>query len=82
MLLLPQDQAKDKVKVNANAWGPFLEAPGNFTSPELDFDIKVSRKVGRVLTSNEVHFVSLADKFTVPFSKLLKLPSGMKNKTA
>ena len=32
--------------------------------------------------SNEVHFVSLADNFTVPFSKLLKLPSVMENKNA
>ena len=63
-------------------WGPFLERPGNLTGPESDFDIKVSRKVGRVLTSNEVNFVSLADTFTVQFSNLLKLPPGMKNKTA
>ena len=56
------------------AWGPFLEAPGNFTGPGSDFDIKLSRKVGRVLTSDEVHFVSLADFFTVQFSNLLKLP--------
>ena len=55
-------------------WGPFLERPGNLTGPESDFDIKISGKVGRVLTSNEVHFVSLADNFTAPFSKLLKLP--------
>ena len=33
-----------------------------------------------VLTSNEVNFVSLADTFTVQFSNLLKLPSGMENK--
>ena len=30
---------------------------------------------GSVLTSSEVHFVSLADNFTLLFSKLLKLPS-------
>ena len=46
-------------------WGPFLESPGNLTSPKSDFEIKVSRKVGCVLTSNEVHFVSLANNFTV-----------------
>ena len=62
--------------------GPFLERPGNLTGPKTYFEIKVSRKVGCVLTSNEVHFVSLADNFTVPFSKLLKLPSLMENKTA
>ena len=28
-----------------------------------------------VLTSSEVHFVSLTDNFTLLFSKLLKLPS-------
>ena len=62
--------------------GPFLERPGNLTGPKSYFEIKVSRKVGRVLTSNEVNFVSLADTFTVQFSNLLKLPSGMENKTA
>ena len=45
------------------AWRPFLERPGNLTGPESDFDIKVSRKVERILTSDEVHFVSLADNF-------------------
>ena len=34
------------------------------------------------MTSNEVHFVSLADNVTVQFSNLLKLPSGMENETA
>ena len=55
-------------------WGPFLERPGNLPGLESDFDINVSRKVGRVLTSDEVDFVSLADHFTVQFSNLLKLP--------
>ena len=45
--------------------GPFLERPGNLTGPKSYFEIKFSRKVGCVLTSNEVHFVSLADNFTV-----------------
>ena len=62
--------------------GPFLERPGNLTGPKTYFEIKVSRRVGCVLTSIEVHFVSLADNLTVPFSKLLKLPSFMENKTA
>ena len=62
--------------------GPFLEAPGNLTGPKSYFAIKVSRKLGCVLTSNEVHFVSLADNFIVQFSNLLKLSSGMENKTA
>ena len=62
--------------------GPFLQRPGNLTGPKLYFEIKVLRKVGRVLTSNEVNFVSLADTFTVQFSNLLKLPSGMENETA
>ena len=61
--------------------GPFLERPGNLTGPKSHFEIKFSRKVGCVLTSNEVHFVSLADNFTVQFSNLLKLPSAMGNKT-
>ena len=54
----------------------------SLTGPKTYSEIKVSRRVGCVLTSNEVHFVSLADNFTVPFSKLLKLPSLMENKTA
>ena len=62
--------------------GPFLERPGNLTGPKSYFEITFSRKVGCVLTSNEVHFVSLADNFTVQFSNLLKLLSRMKNKTA
>ena len=56
------------------AWDPFLESPGNLTGPDSDFEIKVSRKEGCVLTSDEVHFVSLADNFNVQFSNLLKLP--------
>ena len=42
--------------------GPFLERRGNLKSY---FEIKVSRKVGCVLTSNEVQFVSLANNFAV-----------------
>ena len=37
--------------------------------PVSYFEIEVSRKVGCVLTSNEVHFVSLAENFTVNFQK-------------
>ena len=48
-------------------WSPFLERPGNLTGPESDFDVKVSRKGGRVLTLDEVHFVSLADNLNVQF---------------
>ena len=62
--------------------GPFLERPGNLTGPKSYFEIKVSRKVGRVLTYNEVHFVSLADNFAVQLSNPLKLLSGMEIKTA
>ena len=50
-------------------WGPFLERPGKLTGPVSYFEIEVSRKVGCVLTSNEVHFVSLAENFTVNFQK-------------
>ena len=62
--------------------GPFLERPGKLTGPVSYFEINVSRKVGRVLTYNEVHFVSLADNFTLQLSNFLKLPSGMAKKTA
>ena len=47
------------------SWGPFLKSPGILTGPKSYFKIKISRKGGCVLTSNEVHFVSLADNFTV-----------------
>ena len=60
--------------------GPFLERPGNLTGPESDFDMKVSRKVGRVLASIEVHFVSPADNFKAQFSNLLKLSLEWKTK--
>ena len=63
----------------ARTRGPFLDRPGNLTGPISYFEIKVSRRVGCVLTSNEVQFVSLADNFTVQFSNLLKLSSGMEN---
>ena len=61
-------------------WGPFLERPVNLAGPKSYFEIKVSRKVGCVLSSNEDHVVSLADHFTVQLSDVLKLPSGMENK--
>ena len=61
--------------------GRFSKDPGaNLVDPETDFDIKVSRKVGRVLTSNAVYFVSLADTFIVQFLNLLKLPLELKTK--
>ena len=63
------------------AWGLFLERPGNLTGPISYFEIKFSRRVGCVLTSNVVQFVSLADNFTAQFSNPLKLSSGMENKT-
>ena len=60
--------------------GLLLERPGNLTGPKSYFESKVSRKGGRVMTSNEVNFVSLADTFTVQFLNLLKLPSGISGK--
>ena len=45
-------------------WGPFLESAGNLTGPKLYFEIRVSRKVGSVLTSNEVDYVSIANNLT------------------
>ena len=62
--------------------GPFLERLVNLTGPKSYFEIEGSRKVGCVQTSNEVYFVSLTDNFSVQFSNLLKLSSGMKYKTA
>ena len=74
--LVPRTFTQARVKV----LGPVSRRPGNLTGPESDFDIKVSRKVGRVVTSDEVHFVSLADNLTVQFSNLLKLPLEWKTK--
>ena len=80
---LPSTLMKDKTSgPPQEGQGPFLERPGNLTSPISYFEIKFSRIVGCVLTSNEVHFVSLADNFTVQFSNLLKLLSRTKTKTA
>ena len=45
--------------------GPFLDTPGNSTGPKSYFEIKVARKAGCVLTSNEVHIVFLANNLTV-----------------
>ena len=69
-------------RATCRAWDPFLERPGNLTGPKSYFEIKISWKVGCLLTSNEVHIVSLADNFTVQLSNLLKLPSGMESRTA
>ena len=65
-------------------WSPktFLESPGNLTGPESDFDIKVSRKVERVLTFDEVHFDFLAHNFTVEIFNPFETPSRIENKTA
>ena len=79
-MLLPWSIIRS-VKETKNTSSPFLERPGNLTGPISYFEIKFSRRVGCVLTSNEVQFVSLADNFTVQFSNLLKLSSGMENKT-
>ena len=62
--------------------GPFLETPGNLRGPKSYFEIKVSRKTGCVLSSNEVHIVSLANNFAAPFSKRLKLQSLTEIETA
>ena len=76
-----QTQQKSTSRLHDNrARGPFLKRPGNLPGPESDFDIKVSRKVGCVLTFDEVHFVSLADNFTVQLSNFLKLPLEWKTK--
>ena len=45
--------------------GPFLERPDNLTGLKSDFEITISRKVECILNSNKVHFVSLANNFTV-----------------
>ena len=43
----------------------FSKDQGKLTGSVSYFEINVSRKVGCVLASNEVHFVSLAENFTV-----------------
>ena len=51
--------------ITNEAWGPFLEKPGKLTGPVSYFEIEVSRKVRCALSSNEVHYVSLAENITV-----------------
>ena len=46
-------------------WDPFLEIPGKLTALVSYFEIEVSRKVGCVLNSHEVHVVYLAENFSV-----------------
>ena len=64
-LLSRQSSLPSGVSQDLPAWGPFLERPGKFTGPVSYFEIEVSTKVGCVLTSNEVYFVSLVENFTV-----------------
>ena len=64
----PRSQAGG-LQASFTSWGPFLERPGNLTGLKSYFEIKFSRIVGCVLTSNEVHFVSLAENVTVNFQK-------------
>ena len=81
LIFAPRGRAPFGQRQNSDPWVPFLERPGKLTGPKSYFEIKFSRKVGCVLTSNEAHFVSLPNNFTVPFSKLEKLSSLMENKT-
>ena len=60
-LLLTESESRTG---NIGTRGSFLERPGKLTGPVSYFEIEVSRKVGCVLTSNEVHFVSLAENVT------------------
>ena len=66
----PWKRDVEKTKGTDSILCPFLESPGNLTGPKSHFEIKVSRKVGCVLTCNEVHFVYLTDNFTVQFKQL------------
>ena len=77
-----REENQQQTQPTYDTLGPFLERPDNLTGPKSYFEIKLSRKIGSVLTSNEVQFVYLADNFAVQFSSLLKLSSGMENKTA
>ena len=65
VVLIFLESSKIEARKRRKPGGPFLESPGNLTGPKPYFEIKISRKVGCVLTSNEVHFVSLAENFTV-----------------
>ena len=64
-IVSPLEIISIKIWETIRSWGSFLERPGKLTGPVSYFEIKVSRKVGCVLASNEVHFVSLAEHFTV-----------------
>ena len=58
-------KSRDQTRVHSLTRGPFPKRPGKLTGPVSYFEIKVSRKLGCVLASNKVHFVSLAENFTV-----------------
>ena len=60
-----QEYTRKQLQLSVQSRGLFLESPGNLTGPKSYFEIKVSRKVGSVLSSNEVYLVSIADNFTV-----------------
>ena len=57
----------------------FSKVPVTYRARNLIL-LSVLRRVGRVLTSDEVHLVSLADNFTVQFSNFFKLPLEWKTK--
>ena len=60
-----QAQVHKRVTDERDQYPLILESPSNLTGPKSYFEIEVSRKLGCVLASNEVHFVSLAENFTV-----------------
>jgi len=51
-----------------NAWGPFLERPGNFSGQKANFKTKIPQ----FLAYKPVPIASITDSFIVLFSKLLK----------
>ena len=53
----------------------FLEKPGNFSGPKVNFKIKTFVIVAQFLAHKPVNFASLTDSFIVSLSELLKLES-------
>ena len=52
--------------------GPFLQRPGNFSSPKANFEVKTCKLliVAQFLAHKPVNFASLTDVFILPIFKI------------
>ena len=72
-----KDENQQQTQPRYDAWGLFLESPGNFSDPKPKFEIKTRRVVAQVLAHKPMHFVSLTDSSIVLLSKLINLRPWM-----